>query len=57
MSDLKREKISIGCIIRFGAYNLDVYEHYFENGNLVKEVKLSSFRFEGFIERKGSDTD
>lgn len=36
-------------IEKFGHLELDIYEHFFENGKFVKEVKVSSARYESFI--------
>jgi len=43
-------------IEKFGYLELDVYEHYFEKGVFIKEVKISSAQY-GRFEPKNTDDD
>jgi antitoxin component YwqK of YwqJK toxin-antitoxin module len=42
-------------IERFGYSGLDVFEHFYENGKLVKEVKVSTAKFGSFRPSSGTD--
>lgn len=35
-------------IEKFGYLELDIFEHYFEKGKFIKEVKISSAQYRGF---------
>jgi antitoxin component YwqK of YwqJK toxin-antitoxin module len=39
-------------IERFGSLGLDVFEHYFENGKFIKEIKISSGEYGKFIPKQ-----
>ena len=41
-------------IEKFGTFEMDIVEHYFENGKFIKEIKISSAKYGSFSPNSGT---